>query len=152
MMLRRAFAWLQVALVVALPLWILVSRGIIADGVGWQLVVYLVLAPILFFALAVLFVLTVARKSVRERRAVSWPDVAVQTAIAAAAISYGLFAIPLLAVVVVLAIVVGFWVAVVQLVTETRDRVKTFLDATAVPPEPRRIPDVIVIPPPGVSR
>ena len=151
MMLRRAFAVLQIGLVVALPLWILVSRGIIADGVGWQLVVYLVLAPILFFALAVLFVLTFARKTVREQRAISWPDVAVQTAIAATAIAYGLFAIPALAVILVLALVAGFWVAVVQLLTETRDRVKTFLDAGAVQP-PRQVPDVIVIPPSSVSR
>jgi hypothetical protein len=128
-----------------------VSRGIIADGVGWQLVVYLVLAPILFLALAVLFVLTFARKTVRERRAISWPDVAVQTAIATTAIAYGLFAIPALAVILVLALVAGFWVAVVQLVTETRDRVKTFLDAGAVQPA-RTIPDVIVIPPSSVSR
>ena len=52
MLLRRALYWVQFGMAVALPVWVLVSRGIVADGVGWQLVIYLMLCPILFLTLA----------------------------------------------------------------------------------------------------
>jgi cytochrome c biogenesis factor len=136
---------------VGLPVWVLVSRGIIADGIGAQLVIYLVLCPILFIALAVLVGLTAARKQVRETRTISWLDSAVLLVIWAATFTYGLFALPALAVLVVVSIVVGFWVVVWQLVTETRDRVKTFFEAGQVQ-GPRVIPDVRVYQVPVVPR
>src|SRR5690606_27971373 len=120
---------------------------ILADGVGWQLVIYLVLCPILFVALAVLALLTSARKRVRTTRATSWVDAVTLVVIWASVITYGLFALPALALLVVLSIVAGFWVAIVQLVTETRDRVKGYFDSG-----PRQIPDVIVVPAQPVSR
>ena len=147
MILRRGVYWAQFGMAVLLPIWVLISRGIIADGIGWQFVVYVVLGPILFLALAALLGVTIARKRVRTTRAVSWLDVASLLVIWAAVFSYGLFALPALAVLVVLSIVAGFWVAVWQLVTETRDRVKGYFDAG-----PRQIPDVIVVPPESVSR
>ncbi len=147
MILRRGLYWAQFGMAVLLPIWVLISRGIIADGVGWQLVVYLVLCPILFVALAVLTGLTIARKKVRTTRAVSWLDAATLLVIWAAVFTYGLFALPALAVLVVLSIVAGFWVAVWQLATETRDRVKGYFDNG-----PRQIPDVIVVSPDRVSR
>lgn len=128
MILRRGVYWAQFAFAVLLPLWVLISRGIISDGVGWQFVVYLVLCPILFFALAALVGLTVARKRVRTTRAVSWVDVATLLVIWASVFTYGLFALPLLAVLIVLSIVAGFWVAGWQFVTETRDRVKGYFE------------------------
>ena len=151
MILRRGLYWAQFGMAVLLPIWVLISRGIIADGVGWQLVVYLVLSPILFLALAALLGLTVVRKRVRTTRAVSWLDVASLLVIWAAVFTYGLFALPALAVLVVLSIVAGFWVAVWQFVTETRDRVKGYFEAGQVL-GPRVIPDVIVVPPESVSR
>ena len=144
-LLLRGFFWAQFGMAVLLPIWVLISRGIIADGIGWQLVVYLVLSPMLFVALAALLGLTIARKKVRTTRAVSWLDAAALLVIWAAVFTYGLFALPALAVVVVLSIVAGFWVAVWQLVTETRDRVKGYFEAGQVL-GPRVIPDVIVVP------
>ena len=152
MLLRRALYWVQFGMAIALPVWVLVSRGIVADGVGWQLVIYLVLAPVLFFALAVLVALTVARKRVRETRAVSWRDAVGLLITWAAIVTYGLFALPLLAVIVVLAVVGLFWLVTWELVTETRDRVKTFFDAAAPSNAPRQIPDVIVVPRDPLSR
>ena len=145
MILRRAVYWAQFGMAVLLPIWVLITRGIIADGIGWQFVVYVVLGPILFVALAALLGLTVARKRVRTTRAVSWLDAVILLVIWAAVFTYGLFALPALAAAVVLSIVVGFWAAVWQLATETRDRVKTFFEAGQVQ-GPRVIPDVIVVP------
>jgi hypothetical protein len=105
----------------------------------------------LFVALAALVGLTVARKRVRTTRATSWLDAAALLVIWAAVFTNGLFALPALAAVVVLSIVTGFWVAVWQLVTETRDRVKGYFEAGQVQ-QPRVIPDVIVVPRNPLSR
>ena len=151
MLLRRALYWVQFGMAVALPVWVLVSRGIVADGVGWQLVIYLVLCPILFLTLALLVGVTAARKSVRDARAVSWPDAAVLLVTWAAIVTYGLFALPVLAVIIVLALVGLFWLVVWELATETRDRAKAFFEAASTP-GPRQIPDVIVVPRDPLSR
>ena len=152
MVLRRALYWAQFGMAVALPIWVLVTRGIIADGVGWQFVIYLVIAPILFVTLAVLLALSVILARVRGTRVLSWPDVAVLLVIWASVVTYGLFALPALAVVVVLSIVAGFWVVVWELATATRARVKTFFEGGTAPSEPKRIPDVIVVPRDPLSR
>ena len=152
MVLRRALYWAQFGMAVALPIWVLVTRGIIADGVGWQFVIYLVLAPVLFVTLAVLLALSVILARVRGARVLSWPDVAVLLVMWASIITYGLFALPALAVVVVLSTVAGFWVVVWELATATRARVKTFFEGGTAPSEPRQIPDVIVVPSDPLSR
>ena len=152
MVLRRALYWAQFGMAVALPIWVLVTRGIIADGVGWQFVIYLVLAPVLFVTLGVLLALSVILARVRGARVLSWPDVAVLLVMWASIITYGLFALPALAVVVVLSIVAGFWVVVWELATATRARVKTFFEGGTAPSEPKRIPDVIVVPRDPLSR
>ena len=152
MVLRRALYWAQFGMAIALPVWVLVSRGIIADGVGWQLVIYLAVAPVLFVALGVIVALTVARKSVRDTRAVSWRDAVALLITWAALVTYGLFALPLLAILIVLAIVGLFWLVTWELVAETRDRVKTFFDAATPNNAPRQIPDVIVVPRDPLSR
>jgi hypothetical protein len=152
MVLRRALYWAQFGMAVALPIWVLVTRGIIADGVGWQFVIYLVLAPVLFVTLAVLLALSVILARVRGTRVLSWPDVAVLLVMWASIITYGLFAFPALAVVVVLSIVAGFWVVVWELATAARARVKTFFEGGTAPSEPKRIPDVIVVPRDPLSR
>jgi len=151
MLLRRALYWGQFGMAALLPIWVLISRGIIADGLGWQFVVYLVLCPLLFIALTLLVILSIARKSVRQAHAVSWWDAVVLLITWAAIITYGLFAFPLLAVLVVIALVGLFWLLIWQLVIETRTRVKTFFDQ-AQSPAPREIPDVIVVPRNPLSR
>lgn len=128
MLLRRALYFAQFPLAIALPAWVLVSRGIIADGIGAQLIVYIVICPIVTLALGAISGLIVARKGVRLERAISWRDAEWQGAIWLSLFGYGLFAFPLLAVLVVLLIIVGFWFEVIELFNETRARVKVALD------------------------
>ena len=124
MLTRRAFFYWQIIAAFLLPSWVLVGRGIIDDGVGWDFVLYLVLCPILCVAMLAVAGLTVARKNVRTQRAVSWQDVAVLGAWHAAIIAYGFVSSSALVVVVVLLAVVAFWSAVWQLFAETRTRVQ----------------------------
>jgi len=128
MLLRRSLFFAQFPLAIALPAWVLVSRGIIADGIGAQLVVYLFVCPIVTVALAAISGLIVARKGVRLDRAISWRDAEWLGAIWLSLLGYGFFAFPLLAVLVVLLIIAGFWFEVIELFNETRARVKTALD------------------------
>jgi len=124
MLTRRAFFYWQIIGAFLLPSWVLVGRGIIEDGVGWDFVLYLVLCPILCVAMLAVAGLTVARKQVRTARAVSWQDVAVIAAWHASIIAYGFVSSQALVVVVVLLAVVAFWSAVWQLFAETRTRVQ----------------------------
>ena len=124
MLTRRAFFYWQIVGAFLLPSWVLVGRGIIDDGVGWDFVLYLVLCPILCAVMLAVAGLTVARKQVRTSRAVSWQDVAVIAVWHAAIIAYGFVSSSPLAVVVVLLAAVAFWSAVWQLFAETRTRVQ----------------------------
>jgi len=124
MLTRRAFFYWQIVGAFLLPSWVLVGRGIIDDGVGWDFVLYLVLCPILCAVMLAVAGLTVARKQVRTSRAVSWQDVAVIAVWHAAIIAYGFVSSSGLAVVVVLLAAVAFWSAVWQLFAETRTRVQ----------------------------
>ncbi len=152
MILRRALYVAQFPLAVVLPVWVLVTRGIVADGIGWQFLVYLVACPILFVALAVICGLVVARKDVRVTRALSWLDTGLWLAIVVTLTVYGLFALPLLAVLVVIEVIAMFWAVVYELFHETKRRVTTYLDLPAEKPRPNidgptSGPHVIVIPP-----
>ena len=124
MLTRRAFFYWQIIGAFLLPSWVLIGRGIIDDGVGWDFVLYLVLCPILCAVMLAVVGLTVARKKVRTARAVSWQDVAVIAAWHAAIIAYGFVSSQALVVVVVLLAAVAFWSAVWQLFAETRTRVQ----------------------------
>lgn len=128
MLLRRSLYFAQFPLAVVLPAWVLVSRGIIADGIGAQLLVYMFVCPVVTVALAAIAGLIVARKGVRLRRAISWQDAAWQGTIWLLLFAYGFFALPLLAVLVAVVIIAGFWFEVIELFNETRARVKTALD------------------------
>ena len=134
MLTRRAFFYWQIVAAFLLPSWLLVGRGIIDDGVGWDFVLYLVLCPILCVAMLAVAGLTVARKNVRTPRAVSWQDVAVLGAWHAAIIAYGFVSSSALVVVVVLLAVVAFWSAVWQLFAETRTRVQNAFSLDPVEP------------------
>ena len=102
----------------------LIGRGIIRSDVGWDFLLYLLLCPILCVAMLAVVGLTVARKSVRSSKTLSWLDVAVLLVWHVAIVAYGFFASSLIAVAVVVIGVAAFWVAVYQLYTETRTRVK----------------------------
>ncbi|GAA3748492.1 hypothetical protein GCM10022239_24860 [Leifsonia bigeumensis] len=123
MWLRRAFYYAQYWAIPVLPLWLLIGRGITIDGPGWEFVVLLFAAPALSLALIVIMGLTMARRSVRRARMVSWLDVGILACWYAVVVIAGLYSNPLVAVLAVVATLLGFWSAVWQLFVETRHRV-----------------------------
>jgi hypothetical protein len=153
MLLRRSLYYAQFAMAVIMPGWVLVSRGILADGVGAQLMVYVILCPVLTIAMIVMATVIAARGSVRAARALSWRDVALQLAIWLALFTYGLFAFPLLAVLVVLLVIGGFWLVFVEFLREAKTWVTNLFEAPAPANRPSTIqgptsgPTVIVVPP-----
>ena len=152
MLLRRSLYYAQFAMAIIMPTWVLVSRGILADGVGAKLIVYLVLCPLLTIAMVVMATIIAARGSVRASKALAWRDVALQIAIWLTLFTYGLFAYPLLAVLVVLLVIGGFWLVLVELLREAKTWVTTMLDVPAAKPRsniegPTSGPNVIVVPP-----
>lgn len=146
MWLRRLLFVAQFPFAVALSAWVFVTRGILADGIGAQLVVYAVVCPVVTLALMAVSGLIVARKGVRLDRAISWYDAEWLGAIWLSLFGFGLFAQPLLAVLVALLIIGAFWFEAFELFNETRARVKTALDLGPTPTRYRG--DVIVIAPP----
>lgn len=123
MWLRRAFYYAQYWAIPALPLWLLVGRGLSIDGSTWAFVVLLFAAPAVALVLIIVMGLTMARKSVRRARMVSWPDVGILAGWYAVVVVAGLYSNPLVAVLAVIATLVAFWSAVWQLFAETRRRV-----------------------------
>lgn len=128
MMIRRAFYYWQFIAVIVLPLWVLVGRGVFGSSVGWDFVLFLLLCPILALALLAVAGVTTARKSVRAQHSVSWIDAGVLTAWHAAIIAYGFVDAPLLAALIVVFAVAGFWIALWQLITETRNRFTSLVE------------------------
>ena len=126
MVVRRVVYRLLFPLAVILPTWVLISRGIIADGIGWQFVAYLFIAPVLFVALMVIGAVIIATPGVRAAKAVSWPDAAVLIALWLVLIASGFFAYPALAVAAVLLVLGAFWLVVYEFVHETRRRLQKF--------------------------
>lgn len=124
---RRAFYYAQYWAIPVLPLWLLVSRGIAIDGAGWELVVLLFAAPVLSLVLIVVMALTMARRSVRRARLVSWLDVGILAAWYATLVVAGLFSNPLVAVLAIAMTLVAFWSSAWQLFAETRRRVTAVL-------------------------
>lgn len=122
MLYRRILYLAQFVAAVLLPTWVLVSRGLLDDGIGWQLVVYVIVCPFLSIAMLAVSGLISARASVRATRSVSWLDAGLLTAWYLAIFSYGLWAWTILAVLVVVLTVALFWASVWQLFTETRAR------------------------------
>ncbi len=155
MLLRRAFYFAQVPAAIILPTWILIARGMLADDIGWEFLVYLIACPILSVAMLAVAGLTLARRSVREQRQVSWIDVALLAGWYLVLAVYGLFAQPVLAALIVLGGIAAFWFAIGQLFTDTRRRFRSVLAEferqAQGPSTPRQknIGDVIVIEPNG---
>lgn len=121
---RRALHRGQFFAAIVLPAWVLITRGIIDDGVGWQLLVYLFACPILFVAMVAIGGIISARPTVREQRAVSALDAALLSAWYLAILTYGLWASSLLAVAIVVVGVALFWLSVLALFRDTRARVQ----------------------------
>jgi hypothetical protein len=144
MIIRRSLYYAQFALAVVAPAWVLVMRVAAADAIQSSLLVYVILCPIMTVALAAITGVIVARKSVRTTKSVSWIDVAALVSIWVTLFFYGVFAEPLLAVLVIMLIIVGFWAAAYQLFVETKSRVKTLLNPVDE--------GVYVVPPNRLSR
>lgn len=154
MLIRRGVYYAQFALAIVLPIWVIASQSIRADAIGWDFLAFLVVAGILFFSLAVIGALIAARKSARAARAVSWLDAGLLLAAWVAILVFGVFsAAPILALAFGL-LVVLFWVAVWELATETRRRVRGFVDDLALTADKSRARTpgdagrIVVVPPP----
>jgi hypothetical protein len=130
MIFRRAIYLSMFPAAIILPVWVLISRGIVADGIGWEFLVYLIVCPALFVVLGATAGFIVARKSARSVRAVSWWDAGVLTALYAALIASGFYAVTALVVAVVVLAVAAFWLAIYELVTETKARVNNFVNGS----------------------
>jgi hypothetical protein len=128
---RRGVFFAMFGAVVVLPVWLLVSRGIIFTDTGWDFLGYLVLAPVLAVALAAVAGVVWARKSVREARTVSPLDAGLLTAWYVSILLYGASGDESVATTVaVLGVILGvasFWAAVWQLVRETRSRFRNIV-------------------------
>jgi len=143
MLVRRAFYWVQLAAIVLVPGWIVVASAIAPRGLGATDVLVFLSWPALAVAMVVVAALTWSRRAVRERRAVSWTDVAALSVWYAVAICYGVgvavasrLATGLLGGLLLLVSIAVIGLAVYQLVQAARQRVRTVLagfDRSAVP-------------------
>lgn len=127
MQIRRFFYLAQFVALGVLPLWLLVGRGIVFSDSGWDFVGLLIVSPILALFMAIIMGLTYARKSVREAKAMSWPDVAAHTAWYLALIWVGFASHPGIAVLAVVLSVGMFWLQLWQLIAEVGQRVNRAL-------------------------
>jgi hypothetical protein len=148
MIFRRAVLIAQAPLAVMLPVWVFISRGIVADGIGLQSVVYIFACPLMFVILAIVTALTWARKLVRLDRAVSWTDTALLSALWAVLIVYGFFAETIIAALAVVLLLLAFWYFVFELITETRARLKSFTMGLEASRKPGDAGPIIVVPDP----
>ena len=128
MLIRRALYFAQFPAAVILPAWILVGWGLFA-ATGWEIIGLIVGAMMLTVGMLAAAALVFARKSVRAGRAVSWLDAGLQALLYGLIVAVGLFtpATGLLGSLTVVAVLALFWAAVVQLVVETRRRVRETL-------------------------
>ena|SRR5690554_3484959 len=127
MWLRRAFYFALYGAFVVLPVIFLIGRGLVLASNGWDFALLLLVSPILGVFMLVVAGFTVARKSVRRDRAVSWLDVGLHFAWYLSIIAASVFAHPAVAAVVFVFSVAVFWSALWQLFAETRARVKSAL-------------------------
>lgn len=146
---RKAFYWWLFPSAVVLPAGLLVGWAAFSQGSGWSFLGLLLLCPILFVAMLVVGGMVMARRSVRESRAVSWYDVGLFGAWHLAIIAFGFFPAGVtgwLAVLGILLFIAIFWVVLWELLTETRARVAMTFEAYQRAAQPRQVPQ-----PPGES-
>ena len=126
MLIRRAFFYWQFPAAVILPAWILVGWGVFA-ATGWQILGLIVGVMMLTVGMLATAGLIFARKDVRAEKAVSWLDVVLLVLLQGLVISVGFFtpATAILGTLTVVALIALFWSSVVQLVVETRKRVRS---------------------------
>jgi uncharacterized membrane protein YuzA (DUF378 family) len=157
MLVRRGFFYWQTAAAVVLPVWLLVGWGIWGtSATGFVGIAFL--APALVLGLLIVVGLTLARRSVRETRAVSWLDVGLLSLWHLSLIGLGFFgeSASWFAIAGVIAGIAAFWSAIWQLVTEVRRRVRAVFEEiqrVSAPQSGPRPPidagEYIVLDPPG---
>ena len=143
MIIRKAFYWWLFPSAVVLPVWLLVGWAAFHSGSGWSFLGLLVLCPILFVALLAIGGIIVARRSVRESRAVSWYDAGVLAGWNASIIAFGFFPAGVtgwLAVLGVLFFLGAFWLGLWELTTELRGRVEQTFAAYESAARPQQVP------------
>jgi hypothetical protein len=156
MVVRRVVYRLLFPLAFLLPVWVLIGRGILLDGIGWSFLGYLIVCPILFVMLLVIGGLIVWRPGVRQDHAVSAWDAAVLITLWLVLIAAGFVAHPAIVAAAVVLVLGAFWFAAWELVTEGRRRVRAVMDdvdatlggaRASVPqrPQPTDIGEVIVV-------
>ena len=136
MWLRRGFFYALYGAFIVLPVTLLIGRGLVLAGSGWDFALLLLVSPLLGLLMLVTTGFTLGRKSVRSTRTVSWLDVGVHAAWYLSIIAASVFAHPAVAAVVIIMSVAAFWSALWQLFTETRRRVKDAwagLERTVIP-------------------
>ncbi|MFT4028660.1 MAG: hypothetical protein QM675_02190 [Protaetiibacter sp.] len=156
MLVRRVVHWLLFPMALLLPVWVLVGRGILIDGIGWGFLGYLIVCPVLFVTLLVIGALVVWRPGVRKERAVSGWDAAVLIALWLVLVTAGFVAHPAIVAASIVLVLLAFWFALWELVTAGRRRVREVMDdvdatlsgaRASVPqrPAPVDIGEVIVV-------
>ncbi|PZQ92019.1 MAG: MFS transporter [Leifsonia xyli] len=156
MLIRRVVYRLLFPLAVLLPVWVLIGRGIVIDGIGWSFVGYLIVCPVLFLMLLAIGGFIVWRPGVRQERAVSRWDAAVLLALWTVLIAAGFVAHPAIVAAAIVLVLGAFWFALWELVTEGRRRFRAAMDdvdatlngaRASVPrqPAPVDIGEVIVV-------
>ena len=144
---RRFFYRWQVAAAIVLPLWLVVGEAVMGGSAGGALGL-LILVPLIGVAMLAVAGLIVARRSVRRSRAVSWPDVGVLAAWPACIVIAG-FEGPAASIFGALAFVAAlgaFWLAIWELVTETRRRVSAAMESLARAAMPPDVSDALAGP------
>ncbi|MDM4762905.1 hypothetical protein QT381_07790 [Galbitalea sp. SE-J8] len=153
MVLRRAAYLALLPLVVVLPTWLLIARGVVAADGATDVLATIVVSFVLFVVLGVGAALVVARRSSRLARATSWADAAVLLGVTVALAAAGVTTSPFAVVPAVLLVLAWFWLALYEFVAEARARVRAFVDGVdpRVRDAMRRRPDadVYVIRPPS---
>jgi len=156
MVVRRVVYRLLFPLAFVLPVWVLIGRGILLDGIGWDFLVYVFVCPILFVALLVIGGLMVWRPGAREERAVTGWDAALLIVLWLTLIATGFIAHPALVALAVVLVLGGFWLALWELLSEGRRRFQAVMDdidattkgaRASVPQQPQTldIGEVIVV-------
>lgn len=132
MIVRRVVYRLLFPATVALPLWLLLGRGILA-GDFWAIAgLMLIVAPLLFLALAAIGGILFWRPGVRTDRAVSLPDAVALPVLWLLLIAVAVVDSAPLVVLTVVAVLAMFWFAVWELVSEGRRRLRSAMaDADA---------------------
>jgi len=137
---RRAILLAAFPAAVILPLWVIVTQGIVAAPSAGQYLGLLVVCPLLFAVMIATAALLRARKSVRTARALSWRDAAILAVGWLALLASGIFPLTALVIADVVLVIGAFWLALWELVDESRKRLRTFVDGFTVTPPPSYIP------------